>query len=466
MRLCRHHRQLVALLIFSCLAGASQAAPRVLTQALSLAAAQIPPLSSPSPQQTEPPVNPPVTQAKTDTERYTLSRERYEKAIAYSRAGYTLYFLSVFFDIGVLLLVLWLGIAAKYRDFAMCSTERRFVQGLIFIPILVLTLDVLELPFRLYWHSLSLRYEQSVQPWRSWFWDWTKEELIWTGLFTLLFLILFWVLGKSPRRWWFYFWLAALPILVVFFYITPWFIEPLFYKFELLSRNHPALVASIEKVTQRAGLNIPPNRMYLMLASTKTNEINAYVNGFGASKRVVVWDTTLQKLTPDETLFVFGHEAGHYVLGHIRNGLLFFAVMLFVGLYICYRAFHWTLDRWGKRWKIYGSLDWASLAVFLLVLQILMFISTPAVNGFSRMQEHAADIYGLEVIHGIVPNSPEVAAHAFQVMGEVDLSDPNPPGFITFWLYDHPPLAERLVFAHSYDPWEKGEQPKYVKLER
>jgi Zn-dependent protease with chaperone function len=92
-----------------------------------------------------------------------------------------------------------------------------------------------------------------------------------------------------------------------------------------------------------------------------------------------------------------------------------------------------------------------------------MFFASPLVNGFSRMQEHAADVYGLEVIHGIVPDSEDVAAHAFQIMGEEDLADPNPPGFITFWLYSHPPLAERLVFAHTYDPWAKGEPPKYVK---
>jgi Zn-dependent protease with chaperone function len=461
-----HSCLLLSLVMFCCLAGGAQAAIPLPARTLTLLAAaapQMPPLTAPNPQQAEPPVNPPVTQAKSETERYTLSHERYEKAVAYSRAGYTLYFVAVFFDIAVLLLVLRLGIAAKYRDLAMRWSENRFVQGLLFIPLLLLTLDVLELPFRMYWHSLSLRYEQSVQHWGSWFWDWTKEELIWTGLFILLFLIMFWVIGKSPRRWWLYFWLAALPILVFFFYISPWFIEPLFYKFELLAEHHPELVASIEKVTQRAGLNIPANRMFLMRASEKTNQINAYVTGFGASKRVVVWDTTLEKTTPDETLFIFGHEAGHYVLGHIRDGLVFFAVSLFVALYVSYRALRWALDRWGKLWKVYGPQDWASLAVFLLILQILMFVASPVVNGFSRMQEHAADIYGLEVIHGLVPNSAEVAAHAFQVLGEVDLSDPNPPAFITFWLYSHPPLADRLVFAHSYDPWSKGEQPKYVK---
>jgi len=99
----------------------------------------------------------------------------------------------------------------------------------------------------------------------------------------------------------------------------------------------------------------------------------------------------------------------------------------------------------------------------LLILEILIFISLPIENGYSRMQEHNSDIYGLEVIHGIVPNAPEVAAHAFQILGEIGLADPNPPALITFWLYSHPPLAERLVFAHTYDPWSKGESPKYVK---
>jgi STE24 endopeptidase len=151
------------------------------------------------------------------------------------------------------------------------------------------------------------------------------------------------------------------------------------------------------------------------------------------------------------------------VLNHTTLGFLFFSGALFVALYVMFRALHWSLHRWAPEWKIYGPEDWASLAVILLILQVLTFVSSPVINGISRVQEHAADVYGLEIIHGMVPNSEEVAAHSFQVLGEIDLSDPNPPAFITFWLYSHPPLAERLVFAHSYDPWSKGETPKYVR---
>src|SRR5579859_511745 len=395
--------------------------------------------------------------------QYVLSQERYEKAVAYSRASYTLYFVSVLFSVVALVILLRLGIAAKFRDWAESVSDKRWLQALVFVPLLVLTLDVLALPLRLYGHVLSLRYEMSVQRWGSWFLDWSKEQLLMAGFALILALILTLVIRRSPRRWWLYFWLVSLPVLLFFVFISPWFIDPLFNEFEPLQAAHPDLVVAIEKLTSHAGVPVPPDRMFLMKAGEKTNAIDAYVTGLGASKRVVVWDTTVQKATVDETLYIVGHELGHYVLGHVWKGFLFAAALLLIGFYALFLALHWTLGRWSGEWRIYGPEDWASFAVILLLLEIGLFLASPVVNGFSRMQEHAADVYGLEVIHGIVPDSSEVAAQSFQVLGEVDLADPNPPEFITFWLYSHPPLADRLVFAHSYDPWSKGESPKYVK---
>ncbi len=386
----------------------------------------------------------PPLPTRTATDQYRLSRERYDKAISYSRAGYTLYFISYFLSALVLLLILRLGIAAKFRDIAEAVSNKKWIQCLVFVPLLILLTDLFELPVRIYWHALSLRYQQSIQHWGSWLMDWFKEETLSVGLAVLLVFVLTFAMRKSPRRWWFYFWLAALPILLFFFFISPWFIDPLFNHFEPLAKEQPQLVSSIETLTQRAGVPIPRDRMLLMKASEKTNQINAYVTGIGASKRLVIWDTTVQKTSTDEALFILGHELGHYVLGHVAIGFLFFAVSLLLALYVMFRALHWSLQRWGREWKIRGPEDWAAIAVLLLWLEILSFISSPIANGFSRMQEHAADVYGLEVIHGLVPNSEEVAAQGFQVMGELDLSDPNPAAFITFWLYSHPPLAERL----------------------
>jgi STE24 endopeptidase len=394
---------------------------------------------------------------------YVLSQDRYEKAVAYSRASYTMYFVSVFVSVLALVALLQLGIAAKFRDWAESVSDKRWIQALVFIPLLVVTMDVIGLPLRLYGHLLSRRYEMSVQGWGSWLSDWSKQQLLMAGFALILALILSAVMRRSPRRWWLYFWFAALPVILFIVFISPWLLDPLFDRFEPLQASHADLVAAIEKLTAHAGVPIPANRMFLMKASEKTNAIDAYVTGLGASKRVVIWDTTIQKATTNETLFIVGHELGHYVLGHIWKGFLFAAALLLIGFYALFRGLHWTLDRWGREWRIYGPEDWTSFAALLLLLEMGMFLASPVVNGFSRMQEHAADVYGLEVTHGILPDSAETAAQSFQVLGEVDLADPNPPEFITIWLYSHPPLADRLVFAHRYDPWSKGESPKYVK---
>ena len=400
---------------------------------------------------------------KQNTDRFRLSRERYEKAVAYSRAGYALYFVSVLWGIVALVVVLRERVVARLRDFAEARSRRRIWQAVIFVPGLFLLLGVLQLPIRAYWHLLSLKYEQSVEGWGAWIWDWTKGEMI-TVVFGLgAALILFALIRAKPRSWWLYFWFATIPLVVFVIFIAPWVLDPMFNKFLPLQEQHADLVESIGRLTQRAGIPIPPERMFLMEASKKTNQINAYVAGIGASKRVVVWDNTIQKLAPDEVLFVLGHEIGHYALGHVVKGTAFALLGIFLGLYVAFRSLQTMLNMWGEQWGVRGQQDWAALGVLLLIASVLGFLADPIGNGFSRMLEHDADVYGLEVIHGIVPNSNEAAAHSFQVEGELGLEDPNPPRSITIWLYSHPPLAERLEFAHGYDPWGKGKEPKYVK---
>src|SRR5579859_1648960 len=421
-----------------------------------------------SPQQTQPPASSPSPTTQTgknqsEVKAYTLPPDLYEKAVKYSRAQYILYFVGFVWGVIVLLLVLAWKLAPKYRDWAERATKVRFLQALIFTPILLLTIAVLGLPTDIYGHWLSRSYGISVQGWGSWVWDWTKLEIVLFVIGIILVWILYAVIRHSPRRWWFYFWLAALPILFIANFLAPLVIAPLFNKFEPLERKDPALVVALEQVVHRAGMNIPPQRMFWMNESEKGNDLNAYVAGFGASKRVVVWDTTIAKMTVPETMFVFGHEMGHYVLGHVYKGLVFAAILLLVLLYFGFHGMLWTLSRCSGRWGIRGTDDWASLPVLLLWFAILGFIASPAANTFSRHVEHQADQYGLEVTHGLIPDSSQVAARAFQILGEVDLADPNPNSFIKLWLYDHPPLAERVNYALTYDPWGKGQAPEFVK---
>jgi Zn-dependent protease with chaperone function len=397
------------------------------------------------------------------TTAYTLPPDKLAKAKAlYDQRGRLRIFGTVWSFV-VILAILYLGVVARYRDWAEKASRYSFFQAMIVVPLLLLTIDILDLPLSAYQHSISLEYGLSVQRWGSWFADQMKGEALGLSLGIFFLWLLIFLIRISPRRWWFYAWLIALPFILLFVIIAPILIEPMFNKFEPLDKSNPQLVDAIEKVTQRGGLAIPRERMFMMKASEKVTTLNAYVTGLGPSKRVVVWDTTIQKATTPETLFVFGHEMGHYVLNHVVIGLAASAIGLLIGLYLLYRLSGWFLRRFGQRWHIRELGDWASLPMIFLIFGILGFLATPIGSGFSRQIEHNADVYGLEVTHGINANSQEAAAHAFQVLGELSLDYPYPSKLVVFWYYDHPSIPDRVRFAHEYDPWSKGEPTKYVK---
>jgi Zn-dependent protease with chaperone function len=394
---------------------------------------------------------------------YTLSPERAAQATAYARARRRIYFLDFAWGLLALLLILRLRVAVTFRRWAEAVSRHRILQAAIFSPLLLALLEVAGLPAGAARHWLAVRYRISVQPWSSWLLDWAKGSLLEFALGILLVWLLYAVMRRSPRRWWLYGWLASLPILVFAIFLSPWLVDPLFFEFTPLAPAHPQLAAQIERVTARAGEEIPQSRMYVMNASSKLNAMNAYVTGLGASRRVVVWDTTIARLSTPEVLSVFSHEMGHYVLGHVRAGVMFGAAMLLAGLFVGSFLFRGGVNRWGSLWGLRGVDDWASLPVLLGVLSLLSFLVTPAANAYSRHIEHQADQYGLEVLHGMVPDASGAAARSLQVLGEEDLEEPSPSPAVVFWFYTHPPIAERILFAHTYDPWAPGRSPEFVK---
>jgi Zn-dependent protease with chaperone function len=415
---------------------------------------------SQAPAPATPPVAPSTADAK--VQGYTLTPGQEAQAIAYAHARHELYFLDVAYGFLLLVLLLQFRIAPAYRDWAAKWTDAGFGQIVVFAPLLLLTLDFLSLPTAIWEHRLALQYQQSIQGWGSWLADWAKGEGVEMAIGILLVWILFAVIRWNPRKWWFWFWVAAVPLIILGAVIEPLIVEPLFFKFTPLARSEQRLAANIEQMTIRAGAPIPQSRIFEMEASAKLKELNAYVTGLGASKRVVVYDTTIQRMSEDEVLSVTGHEMGHYVLGHVRKGILFACAVLLFFLYLAYRVLHWTLARWGETWAIRGPDDLASLPVFVLLLAVFGFLFTPISNAYSRHLEHQADQYGLEVIHGLIPDAPVVAAHAFQILGEVDLEEPHPSTAVKFWFYTHPPLDERMRFAQTYDPWSQGRAPEFV----
>ncbi len=394
--------------------------------------------------------------------QYILPPDKLALAISYSHAWYWLHFLGAFLAIGVLIAILATGTATKLRDWAERVSPRRVVQTALFVPALLAVNDVLNLPIHLAGQAVERRFEQSIESWSAWFWDWFKAELLTAVIATVLALILFGIIRRSPRRWWLYFWLAGLPLLAGGMLIEPYVIEPMFYKFTPLAAKHPLLVENLEFLVSRAGLQIPPERIFEMQASDKVNSLNAYVSGFGASKRIVVWDTTIDKLSGPEIMSVFGHELGHYVLGHIRDGMIVGSLFTLLLLWAGYDLIHWMLWRWSAAWRVRDVGDLASAPALLLLFVTFSFLTEPIVNGYSRWQEHQADVYGVEILHKLTPNARAATIHGFQVMGEISLDEPHPNPFIVFWTFTHPPTSDRIRFIATYEPWSSG-TPQYVK---
>jgi Zn-dependent protease with chaperone function len=387
---------------------------------------------------------------------YTLPPDVYQKARNRSRIRFRLELVSFGYGLVVLWIILHWRVGVKYRDWAERLSHKHFLQAVVFAPLLLVTIAVLTAPLGVYSEVVEKEFGISVEGWRSWSWDWIKGHLILMVIFTILIWLLYMVIRRSPRHWWFYFWLLSLPIMVLVIFIAPWVIDPLFHKFEPLRQKDPTLTAALEQLAERAGENIPPERMFWMGAAEKTTALNAYVTGIGASKRIVVYDTTIAKASVPEIVFITGHEMGHYVLLHIPKGLAFFAGLFLLLFYLGYRLIGWVLTRWGSKWEIRGLDDWASLPALLFLLSVFSFVAGPMANAFSRHLEHQADRYGLEVTHGLTPDSGQVAAQSFQKLGEVDLADPDPNPVDVFLFYDHPPIPDRIQFALTYAPWATG----------
>jgi len=401
-----------------------------------------------------------------DTTAYRLAPAQLDRARSLGRLHRRMAVANTVWSLAGLWLILATGLATWMQGVAVRLSKNHWVQGSGFVFLLLGAIHLLDLPLGIYGHHVAVSYGLSVQHWSGWLADRAKTfalEWFFGGLLAMLVLL---IIRRSPTRWWFWLWIPSALILVATVFVSPYVFDPLFNQFEPLARSNPALVARLEQVVARAGIAIPPERMFLMKASAKSTTLNAYVTGFGTSKRVVVWDTTVARATPDEISFIFAHEMGHYVLGHIVLGVGLTCVALLPLFWLAFHVEHWLLARYSAAWGIASQQNWATLVVLLLVLFSMNTLAEPIANGFSRVIEHNADVYGEEAVRGIVADPQRTAQQAFQRLGEDSLDDPDAHPIYEIWFYTHPSISYRAAFAEAYDPWSAGHRatgqgPKY-----
>jgi Zn-dependent protease with chaperone function len=369
-----------------------------------------------------------------------------ELSTDFSRIKDFLYFISVPLEWLIYLFVLGFGLSRWFRKASSGLTKFSIVHTAIYVLLLSFASWLLTFPLKYYSFTVSKSYHISVQTFHSWMRDGLVDFWISWLLTTVMVVVMYWLIRKNEKRWWIYAWLLSIPFTLFMYFIQPVVIDPLYNDFYPLQDE--ALKEKILKIADKA--DIPAENVYEVNMSKKTNALNAYVNGIGSNLRIVLWDTTLNKLTDNQVLFVMAHEMGHYVMNHLYWNLISSVVLSFLGLWLGNILYRKWVDKYGKSWGIKGVGDLAALPVLLLIFSLLSFAVSPVENAVSRKAERDADLYAIEMT-----KNPEAAVGAFQELATVSLSEVNPPKIVKWFLYGHPTMLERLHFLDSFETVKK-----------
>jgi STE24 endopeptidase len=378
------------------------------------------------------------------------------KALRYYQSGNVLWAVDVALGFLIPIAFVFTGFSARLRDLARRIGRNWFFTLVVYFVFFSLINFVIGLPWGYYTEFVRQHdYGLSNQALGKWFGDSLKGLLVGLVMGALFLWVPFLLLKKSKERWWLYTSILAVPFLFLIIVVTPIWIDPLFNDFGPMKDR--GLEQRILALAERAG--IEGSRVFEVNKSVDTKAVNAYVTGFGATKRVVLWDTIIAKLTPPELLTVMGHEMGHYVLGHVPKTVAFFAGLILVTLYLAHRTAGYFLARHSSRMGFDSLADVAALPLLLLLTNLFSFVVTPVALAFSRHHEHEADRFSLEITR-----DNHALGTAFVKLQTENLGNPRPGFLYVLWRASHPPVGERIDFCNDYKPWEKGEPLRYEQL--
>mgnify|MGYP001039488902 FL=1 len=339
--------------------------------------------------------------------------------------------------------LLYFGLSAKLMKFLENTFKNRFLIIATFALVYLLVNFIIRLPLRYYSSFIiSHRYGISNQTFARWSSNIMKNLAIDLIVWMSLLWFPYWLIHKYKYRWWLYLGLLALPVLVFATYITPTFIDPLFN--EYIPIQDPHLDSRIRETLKKAG--IEDSSIYQVNKSIDTKNMNAYMTGTLKAKRIVLWDNTIENLTEDEVISILSHEIGHYVKGHIWKSIIAGSILIIGILFLINKICLWLLKSSQDLFGFKSLHQIASLPLIILVLNMLMFFSSPLINGYSRYHEREADVIELELTQ-----EPEVFISGLTKLYKQSLSLPRISTLYKLWYNSHPTYEERVRMAKDYE---------------
>ena len=370
-----------------------------------------------------------------DPQVFMSDRELYLSE-EYSKIKNFLFFVATPFEWLIYLLILITGLSQAFERWIPLQKKGGILQNAVYVFLLSFLLFIVLFPLDYYRYSLSKNYGISTQNFHSWMRDNVIDFWVNFGMTVVIVTVLYWLINKSTKKWWLNAWLLMIPYTIFLMFIQPVVIDPLYNDFYPLTNKE--LETKILTLAEQA--NIPTAHVYEVNMAEKTNALNAYVTGIGSNSRIVLWDTTLNRLSENEILFIMAHEMGHYVEKHIYFGIAGYILTMLVGLWLTAKLMPWVISRFGRVLKIKRINAIHSLPLFLLITSFLLFVSSPLSNYISRYQETRADQYAIELLV-----DPEAAVSTFQELTKAGLNEVNPPLLVKWFRYSHPTMLERIT---------------------
>ncbi|MDR2853442.1 MAG: M48 family metallopeptidase [Burkholderiaceae bacterium] len=316
--------------------------------------------------------------------------------------------------------------------------ERPLLQPLALLAAFALVNGLIDLPASLYQTFVIEQYFGfNKMTWRLWLGDLLKSLLLGVAIGAPLAALALWLMDASGDAWWLWTWGLWMAFSLLMLVVYPLFIAPLFNKFQPLQDE--ALTRRVTDLMARCGF--AAQGLFVMDGSRRSAHANAYFTGFGASKRVVFFDTLLRQLNAGQVEAVLAHELGHFKRHHIVKRMVALFMLSLVGFALLgwVSGQGWFYAGLGVRPNLGAPNDALALLLFLLAVPVFLFFIAPLPALLSRRDEFEADAYA--AAHANPSDLREALLKLYQDNASTLTPDPL---FVRFY-YSHPPAAQRLA---------------------
>lgn len=310
--------------------------------------------------------------------------------------------------------------------------------------LVVLVIEVITLPFAAWQHAIVVRYGISTQSWGAWAVDLLKSYAVGAVIGGLALLGFYTVVRFAPRWWWAFGAVGAAGLVVLLSFVLPVIVEPIFNKFTPMADGplRTELIAMADRD------RVPVRDVLVADASRRTRAVNAYVSGFGPTRRIVVYDTLLTEADPDEVVSVVAHELGHAKDNDVLVGTVIGAIGTAAAVIALFLLGSWS---WLLRLAGVTTIgETRAIGLLIAVTTLAGLIAGPAQSFVTRRIEARADAHALTLT-----GDPATFEAMQRRLGSVNLSEPDPPAWEQALFASHPSTVERMAAARAYGRGER-----------